>query len=252
MGTVVFSGSGEQAYGATSIRVASGGTMVLDNSGSNVNSRIGGRGVYVDGNWTIIGNASAPTTEFNSVAGSNFNFENSGSVITLLPNAAQSLTLSTSNAFTYANGSTSLFRGNLLGSASGANVATFALVGTLTNPNYIGQASLTGTNEGILPWALADSSGTGNGTGFATFSTNGAQPLNFAGNAMGVTNVLTANANVLSSGTGITTVANSGVYTINSLTLNGGNLTLNPDSFVTLQSGGLLAVGSETVSGGGA
>ena len=256
MGTVVFSGTGQQTAGAASIAVNAGASLVLDNSGSNVNNRIGGRGVYVNGNWTIIGNASAATTEFDSVAGSNFNFQNCGSVITLLPNAAQGLALVTSNTFTRAAGATSLFRGTGLGNTPGNDVATFSSTGGVT-PVFVGQTNLSGTNQGVLPWALVDSSGTGYGMSLATYSTANStfQALNFS-NVSGVTNTLTTNANVLLN-TGVATVANSGVFYINSLTLSGSNgglvssATISAGSTIELQSGGLLGIGSATISGPG-
>ena len=158
-----------------------------------------------------------------------------------------------------AAGNSALIRGTNLGLyAPGTNgsvslVASGALTFATTGNQTAGQLATSGFNMLIYPWAVADTSPTGNGIGFATYGgTNGVRPLNFATD--GVTGALTTNDNVqLLNGT-VSTTGGNGIYSINSLTLNGsgGNsfATVNAGSTIQLQSGGLLALnGTSTISG---
>jgi len=257
-GQLVLSGNGAIATGGTTLSIASGATLVLDDTGTALSNRLGGHGIFTNGNLTILGSATSAVQELISVASNNLNFQNSGSIITLQPNVAQPLLLNiTSNtALARTAGATSLFRGNGLGTQAFASLtagnAGFA-DGTAANPGFSGtQTGTSGTNRGVLAWALIDTSNTGTGSSFAAYNTtNGFQALNFATD--GVTNLLTANTNVLST-TGVTTTA--GVNAINSLTLNGGGAVINAGSTLTLNSGGLLnlsgsAATPNTISGSG-
>ena len=260
-GTTVLSGSGVLSGGAP-INLIAGATLQLNNSATNFNNRLGGAGnsETFDGNVLIIGN-SADTSEL--LSGGTIKFTNSAPVITLQPTGTGSLLLNITNngALGYTAGATALFRGNGLGTVALTATATSPGIamfgdGTQTNPGFVGSAGTTGTAQGVLPWALVDTSGTGNGMSLATYNTaNGFQALNFA-NSTGVTNALTTGLNVELTG-GTATVSGNGIYSLNSLTLvgssGGGNPTINAGSTLQLQSGGLLALaGTSTISGAGA
>ena len=58
------------------------GTLTLDNSGTNVNNRLGGGGLFLTGRLNIIGNA-AGTSETVSTTGNDIQLRDSGSVLTL-------------------------------------------------------------------------------------------------------------------------------------------------------------------------
>ena len=95
-GGVTFSGAGTAVFGTYTVLPTA--TLLLDNSGTNVNNRSGTTSTLTvaGGNFTMIGNASAPTTE--TVATLNIDTTGNlwgGSVVTLQANAAQSLTLTT-------------------------------------------------------------------------------------------------------------------------------------------------------------
>ncbi|MEA3212062.1 MAG: hypothetical protein QOE70_5119 [Chthoniobacter sp.] len=241
--------------------IATGGTITLDNTSANFNSRLGGHGTTVNGNLTILGSSAAQTQELISVATNNLTFTNSGSVVTLIPGSGQSalLNITSNTALARSAGATSLWRGPGLGTQAFASLTAgnvgFA-DGTQAAPGFSGTQTLTTnvTNRGVLAWALVDTTSNGTGASFATYNaTNGFQALNFATD--GVSNALTASTNVLST-TGVTTAAN-GINAINSLTLNGGAATVSAGSTLQLLSGGILnlsgtAATPNTISGAGA
>ncbi|MDB5320604.1 MAG: Autotransporter-associated beta strand repeat protein [Phycisphaerales bacterium] len=249
LGTMVLGGAAGAMTGGSTITMSSGGTLILDNTANKLDNRLAGKGVFVNGNLIIKGNA-AGTQELTSVAANVMTFQNSGSTITLLPDAAGSVLLNnTANvALSRTAGATSLWRGNGLGTLAlaglAANTAGFG-DGTQANPGFSGTQVLATnvTNRGVLAWALLDTTNNGTGSSFATYNTtNGFQALNFATD--GVTNALTANANVLST-TGVTT---AGVNVINSLTLNGGGATVGAGSGLQLLSGGILNLSGSTAT----
>ena len=255
-GATVLTGPAGQFTAGAPVSLVAGASLTLDDSVYNLNNRLGSAvngSETFNGNFTIIGN-SASTSEL--IGTNTIKFTNSGPMITLQPDPNGSLLLNiTSNtALGYTAGATALFRGNGLGSLPLASLtagnAGFG-DGTQANPGFVGQNTTGTTSQGVLPWALVDSSGTGNGMSLATYTTaNGFQALNFS-NVTGVTGALTANANVQLT-SGAATSGGSGITTINSLTLNGGSVVINAGSTLALQSGGLLAIGSGTLSGPGA
>lgn len=200
-GAIIFDNSGAQSVVAASDVVNPGTSLILDDTGTNVNNRLGNRGVYVAGNFTIDGNAGAATTEQVTASGSNIAIGNSSgttgvtnatgeAVITLIANGSGSVTLNVNSSATAmlnraVAGSTLLVRGTNLGSAPGAGVANFTGSGTsVVNTNsgqIIGTSVTTASgevNRAIIPWALVDTSATGNGISFAAFSSaNGIQAL---------------------------------------------------------------------------
>jgi hypothetical protein len=124
-GTFRLSGAaGSAAFGAYVI--PSGGVLLLDNTTSNLNNRLGGpnRSITLQGGeLRINGNASAPTVESlfspNIAAGSTLNRANGMSTLTLVPNAAQSLSLNVGAIQMLGGADGLLVRGTNLGATPG-------------------------------------------------------------------------------------------------------------------------------------
>src|SRR4030095_16972382 len=242
-GALVLSGAGT----IPGVTLNPGTTINLDNSGTNVGNRFQQRGLnLISGNLNIIGNSAAATLE--DLGNNTFTVNGGQSVVTLTPSAGFGLKFNagtTGNALVRSNNGTALFRGTNLGGVPGAGVATISFTGTLPT---VGQAGAVGTlNRAIIPWALVDTSATGQGISFATQvnTTEGTRPL--AANEISPT--ITANNNV---GLNIDTTAPAGSTLINSLTLNAGGstLTVGAGNNLNLDSGGLLATSSWTIDGG--
>jgi autotransporter-associated beta strand protein len=269
-GNLTLSAGAFQSFGSTWNGAWPGASMTLDNSVAQVNNRMGGRGfINTGGSLTILsGPSSTLVTETCTAGGNNYNvgFNGNGeAVFTLDATLGGSISISVSdtapNWISQQNQATALFRGtNLgldpLGTNGAVTITTGGTVtsGTAASNGIVGQTATSGVNMLIYPYALADTSATGNGIGFLTYDAlnYGVRPLNIGGGD-GVYNTLTTNANVLITSALAT---NSGVSSINSLTIDGTfgpTLAINPGSAVTLQSGGLLALnGTSTISGGGA
>ncbi|MDP2322508.1 MAG: autotransporter-associated beta strand repeat-containing protein, partial [Gammaproteobacteria bacterium] len=217
------------------------GLLVLDNSGANVNNRLSGRNLNVSGgDLSIIGNDSAATSETVGL----FTLREGTSYFTLDADAAQQLNFTT-GAITRTAQATLIVRGDNLGDAAAAGVAT------IKGGNYvfIGQLGGTGTtNKSILSWAFGDTSLTGEGTFFLTSDSaadganTGANILRPLTGAEQTTDLATALANVNLT----TNEALSSLVTFNSLRLdNGGGITLNYVP-LTLDSGGMIVLAGHT------
>ncbi len=262
-GTLALNGNGQLTVGANSS--VYDGMILLDNTATNVNSRLSTHGVtFYGGNLLVLGNSAASTTESFSTAGTNFNFQNSASVITIQPTATQPvlLNISSNAALTRNAGATTLIRGAGLGSqAFLAMTGGVAGLGDgIANPGYSqNQDNNSGNNRGVLAWALADTSSTGNGMALVMYdTTNGFQPLSNFNGVNGVTNSLTVtNANVLVTTPMVTTLTTTAYPYVNSLTLNGGGVSIAAGNTVSIISGGLLDLSGSpgapnTISGPGA
>lgn len=260
-GTLSLNNAGTLTGGNTiAAQVNPGATLTVDNTASNVASRLGGRPLnLVGGNFNLIGNNGATTTESLGVS----TFSRGLDTVTVTAGATQQANL----VFTGApnnvaqiqssgpSGASVIFQGSNLGSAAGAGVATIS--NTSTNGFlFNGQTGATGTNtKGILPWALIATSVNGTPTTFATGDAAAAatgttailRPM--AASEFNAANTITANTNVLlnaSTATGITTAT-----TINSATIDNANLTLGNTQLFSSSSGGwLVRTGSSTISGG--
>jgi autotransporter-associated beta strand protein len=213
------------------------GLLVLDNLVTPVDNRLSGRNINVSGaDLTILGNSAAAVSE---TVGT-FTLREGTSYFTLDADAAQQLNFTT-GAVSRTAQSTLIVRGDNLGDAAAAGVATIKGGAYV----FIGQTGGTGsTNKSILPWAYGDTSPTGDGTFFLTADsaaagantgTNILRPLAVSEQT---TDLATALANV-----NLTTNETLGsLTTFNSLRLdNGGGITL---AYVplTLDSGGLMAL----------
>ena len=236
-GTVEISGAGK--FGSTNTNIiGQNTTVILDNSGTNVNNRLNTRPTWFGGNLTVIGNASTATTE---TFGTNLQPAAGASMITLLPDAAQALNFGASG-FSRNAGASLLLRGTNLGATPGSGVATAKFTTFQTAAQPVGQAGAAGQpNRAVTPWILVDQDATKFGQSFATYdATNGYQPLGAGETAA----TLVTNANVR---TAAALTAAPGINLINSLTLdNGGGVSIGPSNIVRLDSGGLLAFAGNT------
>ncbi|MEA3209273.1 MAG: hypothetical protein QOE70_2330 [Chthoniobacter sp.] len=250
LGTVRLHDGGAFTNGNSQNTINTGGSLVLDNAGMAVSERLGNRGLFINGNLTILGNPTTPVAETINTGTNNLNFANSGSVITLDASAGAAVSVmvaSTSTSmFTRTAGATALIRGTDLGLGTGVGIfgTGTSTGGTQNNGQSVGQAGGFGNpNRLIMPWALVDSTVNGLGTSFATF-----------GIANGITTLLpnetsstlTANNNILLGST--ETVAAANTLVINSLTLgestglgSAGGVIIPAGSSLQLDSGGLLA-----------
>ena len=216
------------------------GVLVLDNSGTAVDNRLGGRNLNISGaDLTIVGNSGAATSE---TAGT-FTLREGTSYFTLDADPLQQLNFTT-GAVARSAQATLIVRGDSLGDAAGAGVAT------IKGGNYvfIGQLGDTGTtNKSILPWAYGDTSLTGEGTFFLT-ADSAASAANTGANILrplalseqSTTLALNANVNLTSNETLST------LMTINSLRLAAdGGVSLNYVP-LTLDSGGMIVLADHT------
>lgn len=261
-GTVLFNGNGTWggSFSSTSTNflVLPRATLTLDNTATNLNNRLGSSRLLnlTGGNFNLIGNAAATTTEtFGSPT-----FGRGYSVITVTAGAGGGSNLvfsgqannpsTAQNSGTPPSGASVLFRGSSLGSAAANGVATVASTGG-TGFTFAGQTGGAGTTtKGILPWALIDATATGNGTSFATANTATSILRPLAANEYSANNTVGANNNVLL--TSGSTAVTAGV-TPNSVTIEGNaGLSLSNGVLFSLSSGGILVRnGSTSVITGG-
>ncbi|MEI6607394.1 MAG: hypothetical protein WCP35_18945, partial [Verrucomicrobiota bacterium] len=252
-GTTVSYLSGVQALGGSSI--------VIDNSGTNVNNRLGGRavGLGTGGSLTLTASSSGNVSEM--VGG--FALEMGNSVITLNAGpSTQTNFVAPGLSSRTSTEPTALIRGTNLGSAAGSGVATFTFT---TAPTFVGITTALGTptGQGIVPQIIVDASATGYGTSFATTSGAGQVLRPLAASEMTSGNAMTAAANVLVNAASTTsaawTASGNQTLSVNSLTLNnsgGINIAAVTPTFgsagniLNITSGGLLATGSNAISGG--
>ena len=169
-GTLAYAGAGIayqslSAAATGSFVVNSTGVLKLDNSATNIANRLGaniaGTVSVQGGRFVLQGSAAAASTETIIT----LNVQNGGGRVELTPGAGNALTLSV-NALSAANSTGSLVIGGIDGTA-GADTANFRLL----TANFVGSqgGGIYGTtHRSIRPDILADSSATGQGTGFLT------------------------------------------------------------------------------------
>ena len=173
-GSVVLSGSGALA-GAQSVRA--GGSILLDNSVTNVNNRLPDLATiaFTGTGLEIRGHAAAPTAEALGTAV----FASGRTAITVAPDAAQPASL-TAPAAERERGATAFLRGRNLGAAPGGGVAN---VHFNQAPALVGGGGAPGsTNVSIIPWAVgaADAAAAIDApqNGLVTYGPTGVRPLN--------------------------------------------------------------------------
>ncbi|MFO1484003.1 MAG: autotransporter-associated beta strand repeat-containing protein [Verrucomicrobiaceae bacterium] len=216
------------------------GILEINNASGNVNNRLSGRNISVSGADINIFGHSGGTTE---TVGT-FTLREGLSKFTFDADPSGALNFTT-GALTRSAQATLLIRADGFGSAAGPGVATF----TGSSYAYIGQLGDTGTtNKAIIPWALGDTSLSGNGVGFVTSDSTGgaantgANILRLLSPSEQTTDFATALANVNLS----TTQTLATLTTFNSLRLgSGGGVDLNYVP-LTLDSGGLLVLAGHT------
>ncbi|EDY20580.1 autotransporter-associated beta strand repeat protein [Chthoniobacter flavus Ellin428] len=261
-GKISLNGAGALTLGTNiAATVNPGATLELNDLGTNATNRLGGRGLtLVGGNFNLIGNASANTSD--SMGTPTFN--RGYSIITVTAQTGEQANLkftATNNSVapaqsTAGSGASILFRGTNLAATATAGSAT---ISDSLGFTFNGQTGGTGqTSKGIMPWALVDTSATGNGLSFATTdgsagSGNGTANAGIrvlAANEY-VYNTVTANNNVLiNTGTVSLTAAPSSAA--NSFTFdNSANLSMSSLVPLSNSSGGILVRnGSSSISGG--
>jgi autotransporter-associated beta strand protein len=241
-GTFAVSGAG--VLGATgAITINPGATLLIDNTASAVTNRLGGRPITLSGgNVTLIGNAAAT----NETLGTWTLGRGQSNVSVTAGAGGANLTFGSFATNNPQNGGTVRFSGTNLGAAAGAGNATIK-----GNVSFVGQTAASGTNKGILPWALAEDTTT-SAIGFATASTaTGVIRLLTPAEKVSTT-TLTTNANQELSGAAVSAASVS----LNSLSLlSGGGVTLTSTfpnvPVLTIQSGGILAKAGNTGINGG-
>jgi autotransporter-associated beta strand protein len=262
-GGVTFSGVGAAAF--NTYLVLPTGTLTLDDSGTNVNNRLGTANTLTvgGGQFRMIGNSAAPTTE--TVATLNIGVTTGNlygpGTITLVADPAQPLTLTVGTTFgAIPVGGSGLIRG--VSATAGPGLANLSLGAVaLGQPANSGTGANGTTTMPIRPDLLGDASTTGTGTGFITkdSATNFLRPLTAAELAPAVATG-TANATV-NYGLAAVNPVYGATNTIGSLTLNSGgglsNASLSaaqPDGLpvtLTLNTGGVLAFAGNTGVGTG-
>ena len=246
--------AGVQPY-QSGVMALPGAAIVVDNSGTNINYRFGGsagtlgRAVSLGGaSLNLIPSTTGTVRE--NLAGLVLMQGHSAVTLTADPNWPTRVTAGILN-IRGATTSTALIRGSNFGSADANGVSTLTFTAA---PTFIGSTTTGGgtTAQGILPYVIVGSTPTSYGTRFAT--TSGAaqilRPL-AAGEMDSV--AYTAGKNILQAGA-LPAIA-AGV-SINSLTIDSGNVTITTPAFptapatLTISSGGLLSNATSTISGG--
>jgi autotransporter-associated beta strand protein len=255
-GGVTFSGAGSATFGT--YLVLPTGTLTLDNSGTNVNSRLtGGAGTggtlnVGGGAFTMIGNSAANTTETIGTLniGNTTNAVNQwgNSTITLQANPARSLTLTAGAFGGVPIGSSGLIRG--ISGTAGNGLANLALGAVAIGaPTGSGTGANGTTTMGIRPDILGDASASGIGTGFLTKDSvsNFLRPLTAAELATS----FSSGASTATVNYGLSSTQNVGARTIlGSLTLSSGGGVGTVPGVVTAGNIGGLPVGIVVNTGG--
>ena len=250
-GNTQFSGANGSNTSATPYTLA-GGTFTIDNTtaaGGNNNNRINDTSAISFGGGTFLYRGSDAANSTETVGALN----GGGGVIQIAAGGANTAVV-TAASYTHVTGNgTELVNGTGLGSSTTAPsrlilTAAPALVGTTAPTNGI---NATAQNTQIVPFFVGEATvamgGTGTATGLAnTFvtyaATSGLRPLNptdeFTNNA-----ITAGNNTYITAGTVVAASA-----AINSLVINGGNLSVADGQTLTNTSGALLFVSSNNIA----
>jgi autotransporter-associated beta strand protein len=240
-GNLVLSGSGSAVSSTFTINL--GGTLTLDNSTTAVASRLGDALALTmnGGNFNFIGNsagtASETTGALTPATGHN--------TVTVTPGAGGS-TVMTFASLSRTAGSTVLFRGTSLGTASAANISTLVFTAT---PTLTGGGGASGsTTVSVIKGAFGDTSLSGTGSDMVTYQGGtGLRLLNGAGFSGEYSATLTTNTNVK-----LTADVAASTVSINSLILNGYGIT-NASATITMAaaalSGNILMNSATNIAG---
>jgi len=244
-GSVTFSGANGSAANITAATVNLGGTLAVDNTSANLGTRLSNSLVVTmnGGAFNYTGSSSAAASETISQLA----YATGHNVVTVSPGTGGSTTLTVGNAtcFNRSAGATVLYRGTSLGSTPAANVSTLVCTNA---PTVLGGGGASGsTTISILRGSFGDDSLTGSGTDMVTHNvgnTNGLRLLNGPGfSGEYVTNGFgTANGNVK-----ITSNTAAATQNVNSIVINGGDVT-NPGSTQTITTSGAALAGNVLIA----
>ncbi len=153
-------------------------------------------------------------------------------------NAAQSLTLNAGNIAALSGGGSLLIRGDNLGAAPATGVANLFAPSVV---NFLGGGTGDGSNTiSIRPDIIADTSATGLGTAFATYSAvGGVRPLAATELAPGLFRAVATTSNVA-----VNSAQLYGSVTTNSLTFSGTTAltAISDEAILNIGSGGILVL----------
>jgi autotransporter-associated beta strand protein len=266
LGSIVASGAGTLGnagtitlQNSTYTGIVPNTRLTLDNTGTASSVRLGTRPVTLNGgHLELLGNAETAVNEA-LATDQNISINLAHNLITLDNNGANlRITTAGTGTFTRFNNATAFIRGDALGQGTGATNTNILLASLAVPTNgtiFVGQTATTGTNIRVMPWAIADISATSTGTSattmFATYdATNGIRPITAAETAT----AFTADRNVRMTGALNSGAAATGITSnsINSLTIeNAGPFTINAFRNLQVESGGMLAKTSSSITGTG-
>lgn len=259
-GTLLLDGAnGSITSSAVSI---AGGSLVLDNTTTNNNSRLASSGtpiILYSGNFTYKGSSSATTSE--SIGGIQLGGGGSASITIAPGSTSYGASVTTTGFSLKTNAGGVLVNGANLGMDS----TTIANVGRLFSTAAPGQVGTTASttdginaakqNTQIVSYMLGEATQGHGGTGTATGTANtfvtynagtGFRPLN-------PTDEFTNNNIIATNNTYITAATTAGsTVAINSLVINGGDLSIADGKTLTNTSGALLFVSNNSIKSSGA
>lgn len=255
-GQITLSGSAGALSGSRDITLA-GGTLKLDNSGTNNGNRINDAAEVTlrdSGQLSLAGKTDTATTETIGAV----TLDAGNSTVTILAGSG-TVTKLTAASLSRTNQATALFRGTVLTQKVITTVARFTLADS-SGVTLVGSTALSNGASAdstkdikIVPYLLGDSSATGSGNNFVTYdSTLGFRVLTPAQNKV-ITAAETTGATPLNSSvTSSVTVTSNAPLTENSLLFaaaatldgSGGTLTVNSGAIAS------VAAGANAIGGG--
>ncbi len=267
-GTLTLSGQGA-LLDTIATTIAPGGTLVLDNTGTNLSNRLSAYVVNMaGGSLVLLGNSSAASSE---ITGPMTLAANSGSFVQVVPGAGQTAALYFSGAVTggfvrannTGNGSTVTFNApGLGGTTAGTGQINFIPDSpSATLPNLVGGGGAAGTSQiSIFPYAFGEDPST-SAIGLVTGTVVNANmitgfPSYYSTRLLNPTTEYSVNTSPdIGSATAnyrLTTAAMSSASpTANALFLDtGGSLTIAGGTTVTLTSGTMVTAGGTSITGG--
>ncbi|CAN5144669.1 hypothetical protein BH11PLA2_BH11PLA2_41170 [soil metagenome] len=230
----------------TAFEVRAGRTLALNNNitGSTLNSnRITGSVTLKNGIMTLSGFTGGGTLTESAGA---LTLAGYNTLTVTLGGTAGPTTLNFASATRSAEKGTVLIRGTSMGTTGNNTFVTFN-----TEPSgvdFVGTSITAGSNNlKIIPWVVGDASGSGTGSGFATYGVTGStgsvgvRPLNTTTEISGA---LTAGTNVR-----LTTAVASANVTVNSLVVaTSGSLTGTAGATtINVTSGGVMGLAASTI-----
>ena len=262
-GTLQFSGASGANSGAGAYSISNGATLILDNTSDNNSNRINNSSaITVTGGGSLIYKGSTSGNSTETVGVINVGVSNAFAApgtITLTYGGANISTL-TSGSFSRAIGGSVLVNGVNLGKDTASTASVSRLILTSAPTLSAGTADAgTGINSSvknakIVAYALGEATQTTGGLGTATGTANtfltynagsGLRPLN-------PTDEFTNNAITAGNNTYITADTSAATSAaINSLVINGGDLSIADSQTLTNTSGALLFVTSNAIKPSG-